>query len=186
MNIIFLDIDGVLNSEFFYKKRNISDSDPYPYSEISSTAVKYLNEIIKKSDNTKVVISSVWRLGRSIEELQNILNKKGFIGEVLDITPSFHSPFFSVPRGCEINDWLEKKGNLRLAPWNKEHQMDLLSKSKINNYIILDDDTDFLLNQKNHFIKCNGYGNGLGLKESKAAIKILNTSFIELHTKFDT
>lgn len=59
-----------------------------------------------------------------------------------------------VPRGVEIAEYLT------------EH-------SDITNYVILDDDSDMLLEQKDHFIQTDSY---LGINEDdvEQAIKILN------------
>ena len=64
MKIIFLDIDGVLNHEAFYKERyeRVQNGEKlnHPYSEIDSNSVTNLNSLIADTD-AKVVISSTWR-----------------------------------------------------------------------------------------------------------------------------
>ena len=52
--------------------------------------MELLNELIKKT-GAKVVITSTWRLSRSVEELQRVLDYKGFEGEVIAKTPYFHA-----------------------------------------------------------------------------------------------
>ena len=67
--IVFLDIDGVLNSELHYVEKSqqqLADEIGYPLSEISRSAVSLLNQIVEKT-GAKVVISSTWRLGRPVE-----------------------------------------------------------------------------------------------------------------------
>jgi len=76
--IIFLDIDGVLNCEI--------DDIQNEFEDISKRCVKMLNTIIKETD-AKVVISSVWRNNRTVDQLQELLEKYGFEGEVVSKTP---------------------------------------------------------------------------------------------------
>ena len=55
--IIFLDIDGVLNSETYDKNRTAGAIDP--------ECAKRLNRIIKET-NADIVISSSWKLSPSL------------------------------------------------------------------------------------------------------------------------
>ncbi len=77
-SILFLDIDGVLNSEDYASLYTEKEWDNLTYIErhIDDKAVQLINYIC---DNTKaqVVISSTWRYGRSVEQLQEILNSRG-------------------------------------------------------------------------------------------------------------
>lgn len=184
MKVIFLDIDGVLNSENWYRPRldgKRLDED-YPYSEIDPDAVSELNRIIFKT-GAKVVVSSVWRLGRTPQELQRILQKKGFSGDVISITPSMsftrNTPM-TVPRGCEIEHWLEKEGKFQRVNWSKEEQLKYVEKAKVKNYVILDDDSDMQYGQREHFVRIPS---SAGLTEELAdqAIEILNKSLIDLY-----
>lgn len=73
--IIFLDFDGVLNSQLWYIRtkgnREIDDLD--------TEAIGFLNTLIKNT-GAKVVVSSTWRLNKTVDELQEILNRNGFKG----------------------------------------------------------------------------------------------------------
>ena len=67
MKIIFLDIDGVLNSEDWYRKRHEEvpqheQSAQYPFYELDPELVSNLNLIIQKTE-AKVVVSSTWITG---------------------------------------------------------------------------------------------------------------------------
>ena len=78
MRILFLDIDGVLNSSDFYQSgrwdphRGIESLDPL--------AMKCLAEILEPpggQEPANIVVSSTWRYGRSLMDLQRILERSG-------------------------------------------------------------------------------------------------------------
>jgi hypothetical protein len=194
MKIIFLDFDGVLNSENWYRRRfNEIDRDTaagnYPLYEFDPLSIDQLNRIVKETD-AKVVVSSTWRIGKSVEELQKLLIAVGFAGEVIDTTPAFYAKGvdnnenrinYTTPRGCEIDWWLKEKGKFQWINWSLEHQLEHLEKSIVKNYIILDDDSDMLYGQREHYVNCNGYGKGLDKQTADTSIKILNTPITKLY-----
>lgn len=197
MKVIFLDIDGVLNHQYFYTERSGMDTMPkYPFSEFCPVAVKNLNQLIEAT-GAKVVVSSSWRTGRTTEQLQELLNSVGFKGNVIGktgnakITISFNYGFSvgnesassgseSVPRGVEIQHWLSTHGFLRVN-WGEKALREMLEKSRVKNYVILDDDTDMLYNQREHFVKCNAYKGGFDADALKKATEILNTDILTLY-----
>lgn len=151
MKIIFLDIDGVLNCEEWYSQRKDPEimkahSENYPICEFSPILMARLNLLIEKTD-AKVVVSSTWRLGKNIQALQELLNSVGFKGEVIGKTESFNQPY--VVRGNEIKYWLDSNTKqifvTDLERPNPEYD--------IESYVILDDDSDMLLWQKDNFVK---------------------------------
>lgn len=122
MKVIFLDIDGVLNTS------HGSDDDVFTeLGVLNKTLVARLNKLIADT-NAKVVISSSWRILSTQEEITNALESVGFEGEIISMTPNSSHRF----RGLEILEW--KRG-----------------RTDVENYIILDDDSDMLLWQTNHF-----------------------------------
>ena len=143
MRIIFLDIDGVLNNQLWFVKtkgkRNPDDLDP--------ESIKYLNNLIKET-GAIVVVSSVWRLNRTIDELQEVLDKNGFVGTVIGRTLDMRWGKDSdcILRGNEILQWI--KSHIEYTGqeyWN------------YRDYVILDDDTDMLYWQKDNFIWVDPY-----------------------------
>jgi hypothetical protein len=98
MKIIFLDIDGVLNS------KNYEYSDRYIRDALDPLAVARLNKITDAT-NAKIVISSAWRTPFEFDKdsLFYLLKEEGITGEMIDITPIFTSCL----RWDEIKDWLE-------------------------------------------------------------------------------
>jgi hypothetical protein len=193
MKVIFLDIDGVLNSQDWYVyRRDAVEMDSinaqYPFYEFDPRAVERLNRIIRETE-CKIVVSSSWRSGETIESLQKLFDQVGIIGEVIGLTPHLWctKPYedmdgYRMPRGCEIDWWLDNHGDFQRINWSKEEQIKYEGKSKVKNYIILDDDSDMLYGQREHFIKTP---NPTGLTDELAdqAIEILNKELVDLYYK---
>ena len=175
MKVLFLDIDGVLNSQnwFGYRlycsKNNIYDrilnftdiNDEYinhKLSMIDDRAIVNLNRIIEET-GCKVVLSSSWKSSRkSVNDLtQYILKIKGFKYELYGVTPRLWRDEFGTQRGEEIQMWMDKESE----------------KNKIESFVILDDDSDILPEQMKNFIHIDGQV-GLIDKDVVTAIKILN------------
>lgn len=97
--IIFLDIDGVLNSLQFIKSS--SSFFKSPESMVDLSTIPLLNILV--DHGFKFVISSTWRIGRTVEDLQSLFSSWGFTGEVIGCTPSSTHGI----RGKEINQWLK-------------------------------------------------------------------------------
>ena len=124
MKIIFLDIDGVLNSEKYYrsvdrKRKNWSRFDPL--------AVLMIKKLIDEF-SLKIVITSTWRFG-AVEMLNIELIKSGLKQYLYE---DWKTPQTSPShRGKEIKMWLDN------------HPV-------INEYVIIDDDENIL---KEHMLR---------------------------------
>jgi hypothetical protein len=90
--VIFLDIDGVVAPIRRWDR----------YGDLERACVEVLNEIASRGD-ADVVVSSTWRHGKSVAELQDVLEAAGFTGSVVDKTP-VGAP--GSARGDEIAAWL--------------------------------------------------------------------------------
>jgi hypothetical protein len=93
--VIFLDIDGVLAPIRRWDR----------YEDLDAACVQVLNEIVARA-GADVVVSSTWRYGKTVAELQEMLNAQGFTGCVVDKTP-VGSP--GATRGEEIAAWLAER-----------------------------------------------------------------------------
>ena len=136
--LIFLDIDGVLNTANYQTWRqllgkDISDLHGHLFSP---SAVRNLQRLIKWT-NAKIILSSSWRLD-GLDVMRRMWKERKMPGEIYDITPYVNArdyPKFT--RGIEINTWLEKNGYLGCP------------------YVILDDIDDFLPEQYNNVVLTN-------------------------------
>lgn len=188
IKVIFLDFDGVMNSEVMFNK--INDCVDYNiYNDryglmFDKNVVNTFTRIINET-NAYIVISSSWRHGSKDNEMglqyvKNLWNFRKMPGEIIDITPYYwttkgpnkeldsliKSPSTSIPRGYEIKQWLQGAG------LSKPNKPDL-----IESYVIFDDDDDMLYEQRNNFIRTNFYY-GITEDNAKAAIEILNNKLI--------
>jgi hypothetical protein len=90
--VVFLDIDGVLAPIRRWDR----------YGDLDPGCIRVLNEIVAGA-GADVVVSSTWRHGRTVTELQAMLEAEGFIGRVIDKTPT---GALGADRGDEIAAWL--------------------------------------------------------------------------------
>lgn len=133
MKYLFLDIDGVLNHEKWYREHVNDHRDSFKEwweACFDPECVDRLNKILEET-GARLVVSSSWKGDR---ELKRYFEKVGITTD-FDITPNLHFNGRWPDRGDEINEFL------------KTHPCD--------NYVIIDDDFDFTEEQKqNHFVHC--------------------------------
>ncbi len=150
MKVIFLDFDGVLNSEKYVRSQS-------EYGVIiDPTRMVLLRQIIDITD-ARIVLSSSWRehweksdescnhTGKAINKIFNQFNLK-----IFDKTPSIGGN-----REEEIVSWLK-------------------SNPKTENFVVLDDrflDSPII---RGHFVKTDNYRSGISEENVNEAIKILN------------
>lgn len=134
MKAIFLDVDGVLYRYF---------EDRFDFD------FKTVNNLVKlcKKSKARVVISSTWRHNPDL--LIKLMNHLRDFDEFWNIRVIGATPDLSYDetldqkelRGCEIHKWIA--------------QHDSQNSDKIENYCIIDDDSDFFLSQKDHHVLTN-------------------------------
>ncbi len=171
IKVIFLDIDGVLNV--------YCESHDKWGCTFHRHLVDNLRYIIEKT-GAKIVISSTWRSGFTMFDgsyidgltgLKQMWIDRNLPGEIIDITPNAQDvikntdiEFYDlVDRGHEIKLWLDK--------------------NPVDNYCIIDDDNDFLIEQRSNFVRtannidhtdCVDIGLGLTKICADKIINILN------------
>lgn len=95
MKLIFLDIDGVLVTS-----RHMVQSKKYFGHEFDPECVRNLQEVLEITE-AKIVVSSSWREGRTLKQLQSIFEING-IKNVIGMTPIIEGAI----RGKEIMEFL--------------------------------------------------------------------------------
>ena len=156
MKIIFLDIDGVLNCESAYRNGECQyqewvweDGRIDHYQKFCTRSKELLNKLIDET-GAKIVISSTWRQS-GIEFMKKVWKMEKMSGEIIGITPSLRSDKLRIPRGMEIEFYLNEMNFFHIN-WSEKEQQRIINESGVENYIIIDDDSDMLYNQKNHFV----------------------------------
>jgi hypothetical protein len=125
--ILFLDIDGVLNSEVYYKTTSHLENNSSRFDPLS---VEFIKKLVEEF-SLRIVISSTWRYGaadRLMHELKNSKLIKYLYHEWF--TPVIHPAH----RGTEIKLWID------LHP-------------EVTDYIIIDDDENMLEEQMTRFVR---------------------------------
>lgn len=106
--IIFLDFDGVVETIYWDKKEDGSftlNSHKLGHNELNNKqAIGWLNELYSHIPYD-IVISSMWRISMSLEQLQDLLINSGFNPniKVIGMTPILHQQ-----RGLEIQEWIDE------------------------------------------------------------------------------
>ncbi len=162
--VIFLDIDGVLNTKWWYTQmdRN-SPRDQYGYA-FDPKAVANLKRIVEET-GAGIVISSSWK-SFGFSELEEMWTDRGLPGKLIGVTPNSVSDellleadidsieLFHI-RGEEIKEWLTKHGK------------------NVSNYAIIDDMDNMLPEQQSHFVQTNPEF-GITEEDAEKAIAIIN------------
>jgi len=115
MKVIFLDIDGVLNSEAYFiaRGKNFSLLPKFSY-DLDPIAVERLNKIMD-STNAEIVLSSTWRLS-PLQQVVDALKYKGFKHDIKFTTTRQH-----MDRGLQILKFVEE--------------------NDLQQYVVIDDDS---------------------------------------------
>jgi hypothetical protein len=158
VHVLFLDIDGVLNSEAHMRRlddqhRQLGHTDPTrPQHEtrcecyrlecqIDRDAITRLNRLVAET-GAKIVVSSSWRKLLDPPELYRVLVSHGLVAEIIGETPDGHKDpemlatfghIERIFRGHEIDLWL------------KQHP-------EVERFVILDDASDMEMH-KNRLVQ---------------------------------
>lgn len=162
MNLIFLDVDGVLNSrnhliEVYNQTHKPHSGYSYPFDE---NCLKNLQNLVLKT-NSKLVIDSTWR--KDVEGRKTLLKKLNSYN--LDIHIIGYTPVLNSTRGVEIKSFLSR---LKANP----------------NFIILDDDSADMEDLLPHLIKTNPQ-TGLTSQNVEEGLIKLNRLTIKEEDKFE-
>lgn len=124
MKVLFLDIDGVLNSH-----RTAYAFGGFPFcvdkhrERFDNVAIALVRNVVQAA-GAQIVLSSSWRNDKDWER----------IGPALGLTIADRTPSLPTCRGDEIAAWLA-------------------AHPEVECYVILDDDGDMLDDQKPHFVQ---------------------------------
>lgn len=141
--LIFLDVDGVLNSED-HGRRCCEGKASFIEREYNmcQTLCNTLEGMKHFGDDIAIVISSTRRFDYSLTYWNFIFKELfGMTIPIIGITPWCQS----MVRGAEIKMWLTK------------HADEVTGSYRFKKYCIIDDDADMLIYQIPNFVQTNGY-----------------------------
>jgi hypothetical protein len=141
------------------RDKSSPDHEDSEEGALDPKAIARLNRLIEAT-GAKVVISSSWRYGRTVERLQELLTKRDFVGEVIDKTVDcvLHKELYVADeRGHEIREWLNRH-------------------PEVKSFVVLDDDNDMATVADRH-IKTSLFRGGLLDEHVDRAIEMLMEDF---------
>ena len=146
MNIIFLDIDGVLSTFRFidYQEKHCECSYYDADKNFDPICMKNLKTLIEET-NSYIVLTSTWRNSKElVDYIIGNLNQYKINNRLFSSTENSNT------REDEISEWLHNFKDIKI------------------NYVILDDDNIKL----NNFVRCDSY-NGFTREYLRQALEIL-------------
>ena len=166
--IIFLDFDGVLNTEHYQRLLSYQGKawrDEYG-ALFDPEAVFQLRRIIDAT-NADIVIESSWKF-YGLEAMQEMWKKRNMSGKIIDITPSSVSDSWLLTANLDdIDPALGHCKGMEIASWLLDNA------SKEAHYVIIDDECVILESQSPYFLLTDPY-NGITAEIADKAISILN------------
>jgi hypothetical protein len=173
MRVIFLDLDGVINSDRSilvcgerlekFKGSDVPYYEKFLLSNVDPIAVEMINLLVEMTD-AKIVLSSSHRkhfnkisdFVQRLEKTRQYFSKIGFDSErLIGWTPELLDV-----RGREIQNWLD------------EH-------SEVAHYVIIDDSADMLDEQMENFVRTDG-SDGFSAQNYRDCFKILGVGLSDL------
>ena len=164
MKILFLDFDGVLNSDEYMKSKSYQDEvsgysdweviQVAHHTHLDPLALDLIDKIVDAT-GAVVIASTTWRLRYSNDEMNLMLSNRGAKFRIAGATPAIR--MFGSDRGAEIKRYLED------------------SLDEAERFVIIDD-IDFFFHHTDlypHFIQTDSKY-GIRQSDVEKAIKILN------------
>lgn len=153
MKVLFLDVDGVLNSHqsiraIFRQTSKCGSGRDMPFCPISCSN---LDEIMARIPDLQIVVSSTWRCGRTLDELKSDLLNTGIDQRrIIGMTPETYRLSGGRARGHEIQEYLDDRVEKGLDP--------------VTQFVIVDDNSD-MVHLMPHLVQTDGR---MGLMWDKA------------------
>ena len=157
-SVIFLDIDGVMNSDQYNRWKFKHHMKSKGYGSIDPRECHRMARFCKKY-NVRLIISSSWRNGNSWEATYKEFMNEGFedlpyrhhgmkllAPYIVGVTPYCESRH----RGTEIQAFFDI-----VAGKYPDYRILMKEDFEIESYCIVDDDNDMLEEQMNNFVQTN-------------------------------
>jgi RNase P/RNase MRP subunit p29 len=161
--VLFLDFDGVLNTNGFLKAVHAKAKEQgrklLPIDDIDPSKVIILNRIVKET-SACIVLSTSWRELFGAADTADFLFNSGFEGRVIGSTPNHiditRKMSMVTPRWLEIHHWI------------------LANKDKVSKFAIIDD-----LSSAGGIDANLNFGRGLDIVIDKQIVSQIQSSFFQ-------
>lgn len=164
MKVLFLDIDGVLNTKYWYTQmdRN-TPKDKYGYA-FDPNSVANLKRIVEDT-GAEIVISSSWKC-MGLSQMEDMWRDRNLPGRIIGITPNSVSDEMLLNADIDSIELFHIRGE-EIKEWLMKHA------KRVSSYAIIDDMDNMLPEQQSHFVQSNPE---VGITEGDAdtIITILN------------
>ena len=164
MKVLFLDIDGVLNTKYWYTQmdRN-TPKDKYGYA-FDPNSVANLKRIVEDT-GAEIVISSSWKC-MGLSQMEDMWRDRNLPGRIIGITPNSVSDEMLLNADIDSIELFHIRGE-EIKEWLMKHA------KRVSSYAIIDDMDNMLPEQQSHFVQTNPE---VGITEGDAqkTIEILN------------
>lgn len=127
--VMFLDMDGPLCPP----RISMAMGDRGIYTALDIPALTFINNLLREDPFLGLVISSSWRVGRDTDFFYHVFGALGLRYLKSRLCEDWKTKVLGLKRGEEVEEWLGRH-------------------PEIENYVILDDDSDFLENQKDKLV----------------------------------
>ena len=162
--VIFLDIDGVLNTKWWYTQMNRNTpKDKFGYA-FDPKAVANLRRIVEET-GADIVISSSWKC-MGLSEMEEMWRARCLLGKIIGLTPNSVSNGLLLNADIDSIELFHIRGE-EIKEWLKMHE------KQVSNYTIIDDMDNMLPDQQSHFVQTNPE-EGITEEDVQKTIKILN------------
>ena len=153
MKVLFLDIDGVLNSwTDWVEKKEFGHPHNEGSTQINRSQLALISRVVRETE-CKIVISSTWRHYFSLDKIHKFFVERGWPHPREVIVGETPSKLSNNHRGQEIEWWLEE--------------------NSCDRYCIVDDDASMFEEQLPYFVNTDG-DIGLTYKQHLKIIENLN------------
>jgi len=165
MKVIFLAIDGVLNSDVSFCK-NREDGIRKGFADLPHKMhVNELNRIIDRV-KAEIVLSSSWRIIHSLPSMRIIFHICGVERDILDFTPRLPNKKRANEIQMWLNCWQDSNKAARFLSYG------VVTDIKIEDFVILDDDPN--MDHLTHKLIQTDFKRGLDRKTADEAIRRLS------------
>lgn len=164
---LFLDFDGVLNTNNYTRRLKRHGIDPYDEfgAMFDPVAIHNLNNIVEQT-YCKIIISSAWRT-EGLMRMRSLWRDRNLPGSIFSMTPILLSTTFKDSKTGEIFGYTERNAKaLEINAWLQQNG------AKQYNYAIIDDENVFFQHQQSHLVQ-TAPSDGITLPQAQQAIAIL-------------